>query len=119
MIDIPARCFDKERDTGAKLVCKERGRTMVFDNPRSVPLDKIRIDGCVVTPAMNQKACDYLVRDSRERNHFVELKGRHIGEAFKQIEATIPLFILEGSPERFWCLSSARNSLQERSQDRK
>jgi hypothetical protein len=100
MTEIPEACFDEKGHTGSRLICEERGRRVVFRKPRGSAADKIRIDGCVVH---EKPACDYLVRDWRNRHHFVELKGKHDEEALEQIEATISLFIERGSKKRFWC----------------
>ena len=100
MIPIPEECFHEKGHTGRQLVCEEHGRRMVFCKPTGCKADKIRIDGCVL---VEKPACDYLVRDWKERQHFVELKGRHDEEALKQIEATIPHFVPVNSEERIWC----------------
>jgi len=100
MTPIPEECFEAKGHTGVSLVCEERGRKMVFEKPKGRVADKIRVDRCVVR---NKTACDYLVRDWLGRQHFVELKGKHDEEALKQIEAKIPLFVEQGSKERFWC----------------
>jgi len=73
---------------------------MVFRKPKDLPADLIRIDNCVIKQA---SACDYLLLDWLERKHFVELKGRHVEDGLKQIEATIPHFVPSGSDEPIWC----------------
>ena len=99
MIPIPDKCYVKRDDKGKSLVCEERGRKMVFHNPNRCALDQIRVDGCVIK---QETACDYLVL-SEDRHHFVELKGRHVMDAYRQLEATIPRFIEAGSSKPIWC----------------
>jgi hypothetical protein len=100
MIAVPPECVEKKGHKGAKLVCEERGRKMVFHNPNGNALDKIRVDGCVIK---SKKACDYLVRDSKSGKYFVELKGGHVHDAFEQFNAAIPHFIEANSEDTFWC----------------
>jgi len=100
MTDIPRKCIENHR--GAELVCEENHRKMVFHKPADRIAEKIRIDGCVPMPG---KRCDYLVRDWKNRHHFVELKGTKVRDAFDQLEATIPHFV-ESAPHprpEIWC----------------
>src|SRR5437899_537159 len=100
MIAIPQECFKSKNHRGRTLVCEEKGMRMVFLKARERTADKIQVDGCIPLPG---PACDYLVRDWKGRQHFVELKGKHVEHGLKQIEATIPHFISEGSNEHIWC----------------
>lgn len=99
MIEIPLRCYEERAHRGTKLVCEANGRSLVFIKPAGAIAEKIVVDGCVVR---NLRACDYLVIDWRGRKHFVELKGKDVDYALRQLDATIPKF-LEKSDERIWC----------------
>ena len=107
MIDIPAKCIVEINHQGPKLVCEENGRRVVFSKPRRKSAEKIRIDGCVLR---QEPACDYLVRDWKDRHYFVELKDGHDEHALKQIAATIPHFFGATSKESFWCLVACSGS---------
>lgn len=87
MDPIPPQCI--ERHEGRELICRDRGtsrRRMVFVKNPSRIAEKIRIDDCVITEG---RRCDYLVRDWKDRHHFVELKGKKVLDAFDQIEGTV------------------------------
>ena len=99
--DIPEACYQPRDHRGRVLVCEERrGRRMIFYKPAARLASKIKVDRCVVT---DREACDYLVRDWRNRCHFVELKGGGVEKAFKQLMETIPVFLHRRTRERFWC----------------
>jgi hypothetical protein len=72
---------------------------MVFQNAKGAR--KIRIDDCV---PIQGPACDYLVVASDGREHFVELKGKNVEHAIKQLESTIPQLSLHiQSKKEIWC----------------
>ncbi len=100
MIDIPRKCIEEHQ--GAELVCEENHRKMIFHKSAERIAEKIQIDKCV---PMQGKRCDYLVRDWKNRHHFVELKGRKVMAAFDQLEASIPQLV-ETAPHlrpQIWC----------------
>jgi hypothetical protein len=102
MITPPDRCYEQRDHRAKTMVCEEKGRRVIFTKQTGQRADKIRVDRCCL-PA-TEEACDYLVRDWANRQHFVELKGGHDGKALRQMLNTIPHFIAEGSAEKFWCL---------------
>jgi hypothetical protein len=95
---IPEKCI--QNHGGQFLVCEEMGRLIRFRKPAKRYAQKIRVDGCVIT---GKSACDYLVFDWVERKHFVELKGKDVDHAFKQLASTIPFFSKMGSNDPIWC----------------
>lgn len=81
----------------ARFSAEENGRkyTMVVTAEDALQkVDKIKIDGFLI-PRQTSKKCDYLFlyKDKgNERLCFVELKGKNIEEAVKQIDQTVGLF---------------------------
>src|SRR5260221_14091990 len=99
---IPSTIFNEGSDpiectnhsTDAKVVCKAKGRAITFLNPKRRPVTRYLIDDCArlrtSLSQSNTKLCDFLVVDSRCDEHYVELKGKHVEHALRQLEATIP-----------------------------
>jgi len=98
MTPIPPKCITRHQ--GEELVCAENGRRMIFLKPKERIAEKIQVDPCIGLPGL---ACDYLVRDWKQRNHFVELKGKNVSHALDQIEATIPELIDISKRNRIRC----------------
>ena len=67
----------------------EKGKKATFRNPHRSTMVKIKIDNCVVK---NATAADYVVSKPACGDVVVELKGKDVESAIKQIEATIDLW---------------------------
>lgn len=64
--------------------------TLKFENPGKRRVEKIEVDGCVITAG---RRCDWLLctdEDDHRQDIFVELKGSDIEGAIQQLEATLP-----------------------------
>jgi hypothetical protein len=82
------------------ITAKENGMQLVIKNPTQKQITKIRVDDCVITD--ESKRCDYMFEitdTSLSKNIYrviyLELKGRHIQEAYVQLATTIDRFIAE------------------------
>ena len=73
-------------NTSALIALKEERSKMTFINKSRQNVRVIQIDGCVLNDGIR---CDYLIISEDGKEHFVELKGNHVGHAVKQIEETI------------------------------
>ena len=104
-VAIPPECT--QRNTGAEIVCAERGRKIRFLNPNNREVFRHLIDRCerlrglLGHPAC--KLCDYLVVDWRSEEHYVELKGANVEHALCQLESTIPRFRSPRPNTRVYC----------------
>lgn len=69
-------------------VSDKKGKSkMYLDNPSKKSIQKIIVDGCLNIPG---KKCDYLIKiDNPLIEIYIELKGRRIDEAIKQLENTM------------------------------
>lgn len=87
------------------IVCEEEGRKMTFNNPRRIKMELIGVDKCAIKE-YGGKACDFLLRDTEElnnkhrkktslRDYFVELKGKNVSTAIKQLKRSIEFFSRE------------------------
>ena len=80
------------------ITAEENKRKLTINNPSAKVVRKIKVDGCL---PIKGKRCDYMFEiadpNSKEISHviYLELKGRHTEEAYKQLIATIDLFIIE------------------------
>jgi len=76
----------------AKIVLQENKSKMTFSNPDESQILIIKVDGCAIKDEETLR-CDYaLVPPSAiEIEIYVELKGRDVYHAVKQIESTINL----------------------------
>ena len=103
-VSIPPECA--QRNTGAEIVCAEKGRKIRFFNPDKREVIRYVIDGCAklrVLLGSSCKLCDYLVVDWRYEEHYVELKGANVEHALCQLESTIPRVRKASSGERIYC----------------
>lgn len=79
---ILPECQNKVKTSKVKI--EEEGRKAVFLNATKNTYIKTKIDGCCVK---NEIAADWLISKD-ERHLIVELKGKNVEKALKQIEAT-------------------------------
>jgi len=71
-----------------QLPLDDKGAKLTINNPDRIPLNKITVDGCLITD--HRSRCDFIVEiPSTNRAIFVELKGCDVDKAIKQISATI------------------------------
>jgi hypothetical protein len=82
-------CTETLTHTRIKVDDKRSLRWAVFLNPRRAAIEKIRVDGCLVTKSV---AADWIVSKANCVDVVVELKGRDVGHAIQQVVATL----------RFW-----------------
>ncbi len=72
------------------LPLKENNSSCYFQNPNKVILNKIKVDGGLVTSSKQEK-CDYIVHWDNNNVAYIELKGGDLVKAFSQIENTIKM----------------------------
>lgn len=77
-------CTKTRRDK--VIVVSQKGRRAEFVNPDEAQYAVTEIDGCLIS---NETCCDYLVRKLGFASVLVELKGRHVDHACRQLFATI------------------------------
>ncbi|MDO9271010.1 MAG: hypothetical protein Q7T96_18040 [Methylobacter sp.] len=82
-----------------EITAKENRRKLTIKNPSRKIVRKIQVDGCL---PITGKRCDYMFEimgnptsDKICKVIYVEFKGGHTEEAYKQLIATIDLFIVE------------------------
>lgn len=83
---IPQECV--ESVIYPKIVLEENGRKITFKNNK-VKIKKVRVDGCAIKE--NIVKCDWLLIRPDKKEFFVELKGKNLDHAFKQIELSIKM----------------------------
>ncbi|HHH53224.1 MAG TPA: hypothetical protein ENK91_06165 [Bacteroidetes bacterium] len=67
----------------------ENKRTFKINNKSLLSINQVKVDGCFITSG---NKCDFLfeiITNKVEKVFYVELKGRHIEDAIKQLEATL------------------------------
>ncbi|MEO5359331.1 MAG: hypothetical protein H7843_02655 [Nitrospirota bacterium] len=95
---MPCKSFIKEypNDTDCveydgsaiEITADENGKWFIITNKTKKRIMKIKIDNCIIKN--EQKKCDYLFIDcDKSTLYFVELKGRNVSYAVKQILATL------------------------------
>ncbi|NEN99457.1 MAG: hypothetical protein F6K50_29435 [Moorea sp. SIO3I7] len=80
-----------------EIVLKEKKSKITFENPNRDKILKIKVDGCAIRDNETLR-CDYALVPNEEVEIYVELKGRDIPHAVKQIESTINL--LSDNPQK-------------------
>lgn len=80
--------------TDPKIACPDKGKTMIFLNPKRESYCKIHVD---VDDFISGERCDYmLVRQyDNAEEYYVELKGTDITHAISQLRVTIDRLGLE------------------------
>ena len=81
---IPDKCSSTKSDKIIAL--KERRSSFHFLNPERKKVKCVKVDGCAI---IEGDKCDYLLIDSNNVEHFVELKGPDLKHALAQLEASI------------------------------
>jgi hypothetical protein len=76
--------------TDPKIVLQENKSKITFLNADRNKIQIIKIDGCVIEDNKTSR-CDYGIVPCAEVEIYVELKGKCIEHAIKQIESTIKL----------------------------
>lgn len=86
--------------TNKLITASEHNRKLTIKNPSGKAVRKIKVDGCLIVDS--GKRCDYMfeIMDNAASDKissviYLELKGRHIQEAYEQLVATIDRFIAE------------------------
>lgn len=86
--------------TNKIITAEENKRKLSINNPSAKIVRKIKVDGCLIVDS--SKRCDYMFEiinppDTEKICNviYLELKGRHIQEAYGQLIATIDRFIAE------------------------
>ncbi|WP_428990018.1 hypothetical protein [Methylocapsa aurea] len=77
-------CVEKIRHENVTV--KQRGRRANFVNPERAFYNRIQVDGCLVSEG---KKADWIVSKINIGSVIVELKGKHLDEAYEQLLATI------------------------------
>ncbi|MEZ4528990.1 MAG: hypothetical protein R2941_24020 [Desulfobacterales bacterium] len=72
------------------ITAEENKRKFIINNKSNNFFRKYQIDHCLITDG---KKCDFLIVNcDRKDLFFVELKGSHLTDAFKQIDSTLDFF---------------------------
>lgn len=104
-MEIKEECVKVSNNS--KIVCEENKRKIVFNNSSNKNVSKILVDGCQITEGIR---CDYLITFNTDE-HFVELKGKDITHAFKQLIRTITLLKNSTCNNRVSYIISSRSPL--------
>jgi hypothetical protein len=75
----------QERTSVSKIKVEEHGRKATFLNLERASFIKTRVDGCVIRNAI---AADWMVTKDKIGDVIVELKGKDVDHAVKQVHAT-------------------------------
>ncbi len=102
---IKRECEEVSRNS--IIVCKEQNSKIAFNNSSKKQISKIKVDGCQITEGVR---CDYLITFSNDE-HFVELKGKDVSHAFKQLIRTINLLKNSSCTNRVSYVISSRSPL--------
>jgi hypothetical protein len=90
---IPNKC--KEALRLPKIKVEENLRSAVFDNPAREVFDRIRVDNCVIREGLR---ADYAIAKRDVGDVIIELKGRDVERASKQVIETA----------KYWCAHDYR-----------
>jgi hypothetical protein len=82
--NIPDECIEITNNPIISL--EEKGKKMTFRNNERKPISKIRVDGCAIKEGIR---CDWLVKNEKNIEHFVELKGGDVIHGCRQLERSI------------------------------
>lgn len=90
---------------GEKITLQEKQSRIVFSNPQKEKNIIFTIDGCAVADSVTRR-CDYLLYDSNETEHFIELKGRDIKHAVTQLKTSVQKFGVKDKRKYCFIVSS-------------
>ncbi len=76
-----------------------------IDNPKKLKIRVIKVDNCVIKQGIR---CDYLVILPNSLEIYIELKGKDIGHAAEQIEASIKKLTVSLSAKKLCFIASTR-----------
>lgn len=79
-------CIEQTRDSKVKVSEPGTGRAAVLLNADRAKVRRIRMDGCLAPTG--QVSADWIVSKARVVDVIVELKGKNVNHAVRQIEAT-------------------------------
>lgn len=83
---IPDECIEITKNP--RIPVEEKGKTMIFRNKKRKAVSKIKVDGCAIKDGIR---CDWLVKNDKNIEHFVELKGGDIKHACNQLMRSIEI----------------------------
>lgn len=96
--------------TNKIITAAENGRKLTLNNPSERAVNKVTVDGCLFSNADLARRCDYLFEIftlAKPKNIewviYLELKGRHIEDAYAQLVATMDKFKSEHKGTRKEC----------------
>lgn len=69
-----------------KIILEEKGKKMIFLNNSRKTVKVITVDGCAITSGSK---CDFLVKNEKDYECFVELKGNDVLYACEQLKVSI------------------------------
>jgi len=75
----------EEETSVARIKVEELGRKATFVNDEGERYRKTRMDGCIVK---NRLAADWVVSRENVGDAIIELKGKHVEHAVRQVRAT-------------------------------
>ncbi|MBC6437623.1 MAG: hypothetical protein GDA52_05680 [Rhodobacteraceae bacterium] len=78
------KCVSKTKDP--RIVFAENRQKATFLNPNGREVKRVKVDGCAITSGLR---CDGMLSDPDRCNWYIELKGKGIEHAFKQIRNSI------------------------------
>ena len=81
---------------------QEKQSRIRFSNPTEAKNTIFKIDGCVIKDSTTRR-CDFLLYDSNETEHFIELKGRNIMHAIDQLKTSVQKFGEKNRNRRKYC----------------
>ena len=91
---IDPKCLQESNDSIIKV--KENKASYSLDNDQRLRVGKVHVDGCLINEG---ERCDYLFTvEERNANILIELKGKDVEKAIKQIKTSFLFFskVLEG-----------------------
>ena len=86
----------REVKSGSNITCSEKNSRYSLCNPNGIAITVFHVDGGLVSDNEACPRCDYLYDINtpfKSAIIFIELKGRHFGDALKQIDNTVKLFV--------------------------
>ncbi|NEO98798.1 MAG: hypothetical protein F6K58_08995 [Symploca sp. SIO2E9] len=82
------------------IVLKENQSKITLKNPKGLDILVITVDGCAIKEGLR---CDYVVIPNLDSEIYIELKGRDISHAIKQLENSIKILSDDSKKKRKIC----------------